>query len=254
MTSNEIHQLLEAKYKEYNNKDFIERDPIRIPHRFSKLQDIEIAAFWTAILAWGNRTTIINKATELFELMGNSPHQFILNHKETDLKPFVDFKHRTFQADDTLYFIEFLRHHYSQHDSLENAFFPQENMTVFDALSSFRKYFFSLGTHLDRTKKHIASPLRKSTCKRLNMFLRWMVRYDEQGVDFGLWTRCTPDKLMIPFDVHVQNVSKSLGLLTRKQRDWKAVEQITEALRKYDPNDPVKYDYALFGMGVTEKW
>lgn len=252
----DVKSFLDKYYRLYNNKDFIKDDPIQIPHRYSKKQDIEITAFWTAILAWGQRKTIINKATELFERMDNSPHDFICNHKEKDLEKFLDFKHRTFQSDDTLYFIYFLRHHYLQSDTLEDAFFADDmtgcDTAHHDGLVRFREYFFSLENHLQRTKKHISSPARKSTCKRLNMFLRWMVRTDKHGVDFGIWNKINPSQLMMPLDVHVDRVARHLGLLKRKQKDWQAVEELTGNLRKLDPKDPVKYDYALFGYGANE--
>jgi len=253
----DVKSFLEKYYQQYNNRDFIKDDPIQIPHRFSKKQDVEITAFWTAILAWGQRKTIINKATELFERMDNSPHDFIINHKDADLKKFLNFKHRTFQADDTLYFIHFLKYHYKQYDSLEEAFFPgkitDSNKVHYYGLVRFREYFFSLENHLHRTTKHISSPARKSTCKRLNMFLRWMVRKDKKGVDFGIWNKIEPSQLRIPLDVHVDRVARHLKLLTRKQRDWGAVEELTTNLRKLDPIDPVKYDFALFGFGANEK-
>jgi len=252
----DVKSFLDKYYLQYNNKEFLKEDPIQIPHRFSKKQDVEITAFWTAILAWGQRKTIINKATELFNLMDNSPHDFIIGHQEKDLEKFLAFKHRTFQSDDTLYFIHFLKHHYQNNDSLEDAFIPDSetnNDTTFEGLVGFRQYFFSLENHLRRTEKHISSPLKKSTCKRLNMFLRWMVREDGNSVDFGIWKKIKPAQLMMPLDVHVERVARHIGLLTRKQRDWTAVEELTSNLRKLDPTDPVKYDYALFGYGVSEK-
>jgi uncharacterized protein (TIGR02757 family) len=246
----DLKVLLDDLVKKYNNSSFIEADPISIPHQYTLKQDIEITAFWTAILAWGQRKTIINKATQLFEMMDNKPYDFIRNHQSSDLKPFEHFKHRTFQADDTLYFIEFLKHHYSSNESLESAFIDSENPGAEAGLNHFRTYFFSLNKHLRRTEKHITAPFKKSTCKRLCMFLRWMVRKDDNGVDFGIWNAIKPADLYMPLDVHVERVAREFKLLKRKQRDWKSVVELTENLRKIDPKDPVKYDFALFGYGV----
>ena len=256
MKLNRIKILLDEYVDRYNKSDFIANDPILIPHRFKKLQDIEIAGFWVAMLAWGQRVTIINKAEELMALMDNAPHDFIVNHKEKDRKAFLGFKHRTFQATDTLYFLEFLQNHYKKHNSLETAFtqnFDSTNLTTEKALIDFQEYFFSLPNAPQRTRKHVATPARKSSCKRLNMFLRWMVRKDDRNIDFGLWKKISPSQLMIPLDVHVARVAAALGLLKRKQRDWSAVVELTTALRQFDANDPVKYDFALFGHGVLEK-
>ncbi len=251
-----LHKFLDECVSKYNTPGFIEDDPICIPHQFSRLQDIEISGFWVAILAWGQRKTIINKAKALMELMGNSPYDFIVNHKEKDRKAFLEFKHRTFQSTDCLYFLEFLQHYYRTHDSLEDAFanhLTPHSSTTESALIGFRETFFSLPYFPQRTQKHIATPARNSSCKRLNMFLRWMVRQDERGVDFGLWKRIKPSQLLMPLDVHVERIGRRYGLLERKQRDWKAVLELTEQLRRFDPEDPVKYDFALFGIGVLEK-
>ncbi|MCC6723259.1 MAG: TIGR02757 family protein [Saprospiraceae bacterium] len=253
MTTTNLRYFLDDCVERFNQPSFIENDPIGVPRRFSKLQDIEITAFWTAMLAWGQRKTIINKANELFGLMDNAPHDFMLNHLETDRKPFLNFVHRTFQATDTLYFLEFFQWFYQNNDSLETAFLM--NMQPSDAhveagLIGFRNLFFSLPDAPQRTQKHIPSPMTKSTCKRLNMFLRWMVRTDDRGVDFGLWKRIQPAQLLIPLDVHVERHARKFGLLTRPQTDWLAVLELTEQLRQFDPNDPVKYDFALFGLGA----
>lgn len=251
MTDSQLKTLLELKVEEYNVPGFIPLDPVSIPHKYSEKQDIEITAFWTSILSWGQRVTIVNKANELFSLMDYSPYDFILNHKESDRKRFENFKHRTFNYTDTLYFLEFLQNHYNSFDTLEDAFLLDGKfIDVESSLIHFRAYFFDHPFAPDRTKKHIASPARKSTCKRLNMFLRWMVRKDNKGVDFGIWNRIKQSELMMPLDVHVERHSRNLGLLKRKQRDWLAVKELTENLRKFDPIDPVKYDFALFGMGV----
>lgn len=253
MNKDVLKEELDAKVKIYNNASFIEADPICIPHRFTELQDIEISAFWTAMFSWGQRKTIINKSNELFALMDNAPYDFITNHQPKDLKPLLNFKHRTFQPDDTLYFIHFFNFYYREYDSLEAAFcLPGEKASVKERLSHFHEFFFSLPDHLQRTKKHVSTPTRNSSCKRLNMFLRWMVRRDKNGVDFGLWDRIPIDALMIPLDVHVFKVAQKLGLLKRQKTDWLAVEELTKALRKLDPKDPVKYDFALFSMGVLE--
>lgn len=251
-----MKNFLDKKVDFYNRPRFIEDDPIQIPHRFSKLQDVEIMGFWTAVLAWGQRKTIINKANELVDLMDDAPHDFMVNHLESDRKRFLDFKHRTFQATDTLYFLEFLQCFYKKNNTLEAAFsqFIDENdETIEGGLIGFHDLFFSLDVAPQRTRKHIATPARKSTCKRLNMFLRWMVRKDDKGVDFGLWKTIKPAQLLIPLDVHVERVGRDLGLIKRKQRDWKTVLELTQNLREFDPEDPVKYDFALFGIGVTEK-
>ncbi len=248
-----LFQLLESKVAIYNQSSFIENDPISIPHRLNKLQDIEIMGFWAAMLAWGLRKTIINKCNELLELMDGAPHDFICNHQSKDLKRFEHFKHRTFNATDALYFIEFFKHYYSKNDSLENAFvrfLTPTDAHIGNALKGFHELFFSLPHAPQRTRKHVSTPIRKSACKRLNMFLRWMVRKDDKGVDLGLWNEIKPSQLLCPLDVHVDRVGRKLGLIQRKQRDWQTVLELTSNLRKFDSNDPVKYDFALFGIGV----
>lgn len=252
----DIKRLLEQCVNRYNQPAFIPDDPISIPHRFSCLQDIEITGFWAAMLAWGQRKTIINNATELIRLMDGAPYDFIMNHEEKDRARFLSFKHRTFQATDALYFLEFFQQYYRQHDSLEDAFarsLRPSDPHVGPALTGFHELFFSLPFAPERTRKHIATPARKSACKRLNMFLRWMVRRDDKGVDFGLWRRIRPAQLLMPLDVHVDRVARRLGLLERKQVDWQTVLELTDRLRAFDSEDPVKYDFALFGLGVLEK-
>jgi len=248
LNKTQLKAFLETHVSIINTAEFIAKDPISIPKRFTKLQDIEITAFWTSMLSWGQRVTIINKCNELFELMDNAPFDFIKNHKEKDRKRFEDFKHRTFQYTDTLFFLEFLNWYYNSYDSLEDAFLNGENAE--SRLTNFNKMFFSLENAPRRTQKHIASPAKNSTCKRLNMFLRWMVRSDDSNVDFGLWKKFSSAELMIPLDVHVERVARKLKLLKRKQRDWKAVVELTDNLKKFDAKDPIKYDYALFGLGV----
>jgi uncharacterized protein (TIGR02757 family) len=251
--NNFVADLLEQKYLQYNQPNFIPNDPVSIPHLFSKKQDIELVGFWAAILAWGQRKTIINKSKELIQLMDGSPHDFILNHQDSDLKAFLNFKHRTFNATDTLYFIAWFRDFYSKHDSLEFAFsqfITADNPTVEQGLIGFHDLFFSLEDYPERTKKHIATPARNSTCKRLTMFLRWMVRKDDKGVDFGIWNTISPAQLICPCDVHVDRVARKLGLIQRERTDWKTALELTQKLKELDSSDPAKYDFALFGLGV----
>lgn len=251
-----LKDFLDRCVAAFNQENFIENDPIQIPHRFSKLQDIEIMGFWVAMLAWGQRKTIINKSNELIELMDGAPHDFMLNHEEQDRKRFLNFKHRTFQATDTLYFLEFFQQYYQQNESLETAFstaLSDTDETIEAALIHFHDTFFSLPNAPQRTRKHVATPVRKSTCKRLNMFLRWMVRKDERGVDLGCWDNIKPSQLLMPLDVHVDRVARRLGLIQRKQTDWRTVTELTANLRAFAPSDPVQYDFALFGLGVNQK-
>lgn len=265
MRATSLKDFLDKKVDEYNQPSFIKDDPISVPHLFKKKQDIEIAGFFAAIFSWGNRTTIINKSTELMQLMDNAPLDFCLHHSSKELKQLTGFRHRTFNSTDLLYFIEFLNYHYSSHKSLETAFIPHpqllsknvegSNIPVVEAaLKYFHNYFFSLKHVPARTQKHIATPERKSSCKRLNMFLRWMVRKDDTGVDFGIWNTISPSQLICPLDLHVVRVAKRLGLLHRKQTDWQAAMELTQYLRTLDKHDPVKYDFALFGLGVMEKY
>ena len=257
MNTKELKSFLDSKVKLYNTTAFIKNDPITIPHHFKKKQDIEIAALFAATLAWGNRTTIIKKCTELMQLMDNAPHDFILQHTEDDLKRLLHFKHRTFNTTDLLYFIHFLNHHYSNNKSLENAFsngLSKKDDITENALIYFHDLFFSLEDSPKRTQKHIPTPKRKSTCKRMNMFLRWMVRQDDNGVDFGIWKTIKPSLLICPIDLHVDRVARKLGLIHRKQNDWQTALELTERLKEFDPIDPVKYDFALFGLGVIEKY
>ena len=252
-----LKDFLDKKVDEYNQPSFIDADPICIPHSFSKKQDIEIAGFFAAIFAWGNRTTIINKSKELMKLMDNAPHDFCLNHNENSLRSLANFKHRTFTYIDLLYFIEFFKHHYLQHSSLETAFsqwMNKKDLTIEKALIGFHHYFFSLPDISQRTKKHIATPEKNSTSKRLNMFLRWMVRKDKKGVDFGIWKSISPAQLICPIDLHVARVARRFNLIERKQIDWLTALDLTNHLKKFDDNDPVKYDFALFGLGVVEKF
>lgn len=254
---NKLKDFLDKKADEFNQPSFISSDPICIPHRYSKKQDIEIAGFFASIFAWGNRTTIINKTNGLLRLMDDDPHHFVLHHSYKELKQFLEFKHRTFNPTDLLYFIEFLKHHYSMASSLETAFskwMKKEDQDVENALTGFYHYFFSLPDAPTRTRKHIASPSKGSTCKRLNMFLRWMVRKDNHGVDFGIWKKISPSQLVCPVDVHVARVARRFNLIDRKTIDWLTAVELTNELKKFDPADPAKYDFALFGLGVAEKF
>jgi uncharacterized protein (TIGR02757 family) len=252
MKKPDLVTFLNAKVDHYDQPSFIPADPVSIPHLFTKKQDIEIAGFFAATFAWGNRTTIIQKSRELMELMDMQPHNFCLDPDEKRLQRLLFFKHRTFNPTDLLYFVEFFRHHYSQHKSLETAF-TMHGDTIEEMLIGFHHYFFSLEHVPPRTKKHIATPERKSSCKRLNMFLRWMVRNDGRGVDFGIWKKISPSQLICPLDVHVSRVAKRFNLLKRKQTDWQAAVELTNYLRTLDKNDPVKYDFALFALGAIEK-
>ena len=277
----ELKNFLDSKVEQYNQPNFIANDPVCIPHLFEKKQDIEIAGFFAAVLAWGQRKTIINKCKELLGRMDNAPYDFVVNHTNSDLKRLLNFKHRTFNDTDLLYFISFFKQHYQNFDSLEQAFVPRQdvfradylevssikpeityasevcyaaelNFSIEQALNHFRQYFFSLEDFPHRTKKHISSPKQKSTCKRLNMFLRWMVRIDQKGVDFGIWNTLQPKDLICPCDVHVDRVGRLLGLINRKQTDWLTAIELTDNLKQFDPSDPVKYDFALFGLGVEK--
>lgn len=256
MDMKRLKNLLDEKVRLYNQPSFIIKDPVSIPHRFTKKQDIEISGLFAAVLAWGNRTAIINNCNRLMAWMDEAPHDFILNHKETDLKQFLGFAHRTFNATDLLYFISFLQYHYQQHDSLEDAFVTTKKYkedTVEQALVYFHNYFFSIA-HPERTKKHISTPARKSACKRLNMYLRWMVRKDKQGVDFGIWNKIHPHQLVCPLDVHVARVAHRLELLDNDKSNWQNALQLTYHLRELNREDPAVYDYALFGMGMAERF
>ncbi|MBB1643612.1 TIGR02757 family protein [Sphingobacterium sp. UME9] len=250
----DLKDFLDKKVDEYNQPGFIPNDPISIPHQFSAKQDIEIMGFLASIMAWGQRKTIINKCNELVARMDGSPYDYMINHQEQDLKTLLGFKHRTFNDTDILYFVSFFKHHYQHFESLEDAFLVgQENREEVDlemALNAFKTYFFSLPDYPVRTRKHISSPAQKSTVKRINMFLRWMVRKDTKGVDFGLWHRLSPKDLICPCDVHVERVARKFGLITLDKVNWKTAQELTANLRLLDPLDPVKYDFALFGLGV----
>jgi len=248
----ELKDLLEHKFDLYNSKNFIIEDPISIPHAYNQKEDIEIISFLISIISWGNRKSIIKSGNKLREILGSSPIDFIMRFKEKDLKK-IDFVHRTFNKFDLIYFLKSLKNIYQNHDGLENVFSKNLNDEfMYNNISNFRKIFFSLN-HEKRTEKHISNPKKKSACKRINMFLRWMVRNDGV-VDFGIWKMIKPSMLSCPLDVHTANIGRKLNLISRKQNDLKTVLELDKKLRLFDKNDPVKYDYALFGMGVYEKF
>ena len=255
ISSTEIKAFLEEKYLQYNNPSFIECDPISIPHGFPESRDREISGFLTASIAWGRRDLILRSSRLLLELMDNSPYEFIMSANENELLRFTRFVHRTFNGTDCIYFIRGLRHIYSNFGSMEDVLLHgmKGSGSVKDGLAYLRSIFFSL-PHAIRNEKHFADVTGGAAGKRLNMFLRWMVRKDNFGVDFGIWEKVDPARLYIPLDLHSGNTARRLGLLTRKMNDWKAVEELTEILREFDPSDPVKYDFALFGLGVNEKF
>ncbi len=252
--SGETQQFLDRMVQQWNNPTFIPKDPIYVPHQFELKQDKEIMGLFAAVFAWGQRKTIINKSLELAERMNNQPYEFILNHTDADLQQLLGFKHRTFNDTDLLYFVDYLHRHYSEHETLEDAFIPTEGFATMErSLIHFEEQFFDHPNAPRRTRKHIATPARKSACKRINMYLRWMVRDDNNGVDFGLWKQIPQSELICPIDVHVERTARQLGLLTRKQVDWKAALELTENLRQLDPHDPCKYDFALFGLSIEGK-
>lgn len=250
----EVKALLDEKYFQFNNTSFIQTDPISIPHQFSKKEDIEIASLLVATIAWGQRTSIINNGNKLMRLMNDEPHDFILNFSKKDALRFEGFVHRTFNSTDCVFFLNSLKHIYKKHGGLEAAFstdFSSKETDVKNAITNFRALFLNT-EHQSRSEKHISNPSAKSSAKRLCMFLRWMVRKDKHGVDFGIWKSIKPAQLCLPLDLHTGNVSRKLGLLNRTQNDWQAVEEITSVLRNFDKNDPIKYDFSLFGLGAFE--
>ncbi|MCS7018521.1 MAG: TIGR02757 family protein [Cytophagales bacterium] len=252
----DLQDLLDRAVAYYNRPAFIAHDPIQIPHRFKQLQDREITGLFAAILAWGQRQTIVRSAEKIVALMGGAPYRFVLYHQPDELAALQNFVHRTFNGTDLLYFVHFLRWYYERYESLETAFsngMTPTDPTVEKGLIYFHRLFFSLEEAPWRTRKHIATPERKSACKRLNMFLRWMVRRDEAGVDFGCWQQIRPAQLVCPLDVHVARVATKLGLLKRPRNDWQAALELTANLRRFNPQDPVRYDFALFGIGLSEK-
>lgn len=254
MNKSELKSFLDEKVTLYNNPNFIESDPIQVPHRFSTKEDIEISGFLAATIAWGNRKMIISNAKKMMTLMGNSPYDFVINHQEYHLEKLENFVHRTFNSGDLITFVKGLQNIYNHHGGLEGVFSRNiEGHSTQKGISEFKKVFFEIH-HQNRTQKHISDPLNNSAAKRINMFLRWMVRNDNKGVDFGIWKNIPMAALSCPLDVHSGNVARKLELLIRKQNDAKALLELDSNLRKLDPNDPVKYDFALFGLGVFEKF
>jgi uncharacterized protein (TIGR02757 family) len=254
MNKKELKEFLDEKVFQYNNTDFIESDPIQIPHLFSSKEDIEISGFLIATIAWGNRKSIINNGNKLMEIMGDAPYDFVMNFSEMDSEKFSGFKHRTFNEYDLTFFIKALQNIYLNHGGMEAIFSKNtKKMSLQPAIHEFKKVFFEI-PHLPRTQKHISDPLKNSAAKRINMYLRWMIRNDNSGVDFGIWKDISPSLLSCPLDVHSGNVARKLKLLSRKQNDGKAVSELDTALRKMDSADPVKYDFALFGLGAFEKF
>lgn len=251
MNFNELKEYLDFKADQYNNPNFIESDPIQIPHKYKIKEDIEISGFLASTIAWGNRKMIINSATKMMNAMGNNPYDFVMNASNSQIDTIDNIVHRTFNSEDFRYFIKALRNIYTNHQGLEKVFSNNADLNLQERLSNFKKIFFQL-EHPLRTTKHISDPLKGSSSKRLNMFLRWVIRNDNKGVDFGIWKSISPSELSCPLDVHSGNVARSLGILSRKQNDAKALQELDEALRKFDPTDPVKYDFALFGLGVFE--
>ena len=252
MTQSELKDFLDEKVIQYNTLDFIESDPVQIPHLFSQKEDIEIAGFLSATIAWGNRKMIIKNSRRMMDLMGNAPYDFVMSHTEIDLETLESFVHRTFNGGDFSTFIRSLKHIYENHGGLEAVFNKhQENHSMQKSIHEFKKLFFEI-PHQNRTQKHISDPLNNSAAKRINMYLRWMIRQDNKGVDLGIWKSIPASALSCPLDVHSGSVARKLGLLTRKQNDGKALSELDLQLRKLDKSDPVKYDFALFGLGVFE--
>ena len=248
-----LKEFLDIKYEEYNNTSFIENDPIQIPHKFKTKEDIEISGFLTATIAWGNRKSIINSSKRMMELLENDPHNFIINHSDNDLKSLLGFVHRTFNGYDFIQFVKSLKNIYCNHGGLEMVFLNNmKDNSLHNSIHQLKNIFFEI-EHLKRTRKHVSDPFKGSAAKRINMFLRWMVRKDDKGVDFGIWNSINQKNLSCPLDVHSGNIARKLGILKRKQNDHKAVLELDNSLRKYDESDPVKYDFALCGIGVNEK-
>ena len=251
----DLKEFLDQKYYQFNTIDFIAEDPIRIPHQFDRKEDIEISGFLAALIAWGKRSIIIRNAQRLVEMMDMEPFDFVMNASDDDMGPFANFVHRTFNSQDCIALLKSLRNVYQNHDGLEGIFssgIKKEDSDVFNGIIHARNIIISHPEFPSRTHKHVANPAKGSSAKRINMYLRWMVRPGTAGVDFGLWKKISPSQLICPLDVHTGNVARKLEILTRKQNDWKAAIELTENLRKYDPKDPVKYDFSLFGLGVYD--
>ncbi len=253
ISTDELKEFLDFKVQQYNKPSFIEQDPISIPHQFSTKEDIEISTFLTATISWGNRKAILKAANDLMGIMGESPFDFVMNSTSNQLNRASNFYYRTFNGSDLTYFIQSLRNIYLNHGGLETIFSQNTNNNLHDSITNFRSLFFEL-PHEERTEKHISNPSKGSAAKKLHMMLRWLVRKDSNGVDFGIWKGISPSTLSIPLDLHSGNTARKLGLLSRKQNDLKAVVEIDSICRKFDPNDPAKYDFALFGLGVNENF
>jgi len=250
----ELKEFLDAKVIQYNRPQFLDSDPIQIPHQFTKKEDVEISGFLTATIAWGNRKSIIKNANSMMQLLDQAPYDFVLNHTDNDLDRFTGFVHRTFNSEDISYFIKALKNIYIHHNGIEELISKNVNLdSIQESISDFKRVFFEI-PHPKRTTKHVSDPLNGSAAKRINMFLRWMVRDNSTGVDFGIWNKISSAQLSCPLDVHSGNVARKLGLLKRKQNDAKALAELDAYLRRLDPKDPVKYDFALFGLGVFEKF
>lgn len=247
----ELKEYLDFKANQYEHPSFLESDPLKLVHLFTKKEDCEIIGFLVATIAWGNRKSIISSAERLIEIMKNEPYHFVMNYR--NIKQLKNFVHRTFNHQDLDFFIRSLQNIYAKHKGLESAFTTnQDYPEIKSRILNFRNLFLEI-SHEQRSKKHISNPLQNSACKRINMFLRWMVRSNNRGVDLGIWTSISTAELLLPLDVHTSRNARMLGLLSRKQDDWNALEELMEKLRKMDPTDPVKYDFALFGIGVNEK-
>lgn len=253
MTQAELKEFLDKKAEQYDRPEFIGSDPIQIPHRYVLKEDIEISAFLTATIAWGNRKSIITSANRMMELMGNAPFDFVMSHTESDLEKLDGFVHRTFNGEDLKHFIRGLSYIYRYHDGMEGVFSKHSDTFLHNSIHEFKKHFFEI-PHPTRTQKHVSDPLKNSAAKRIHMYLRWMVRPNTTGVDFGLWKSIRPCQLSCPLDVHTGNIARKLGIIKRKQNDFKTVTELDTYLRKLDKDDPVKYDFALFGLGAFEKF
>ncbi len=252
MKKAELKEFLEAKVLQYNTPDFIAEDPISIPHSYAKKEDIEISGFLVSVFAWGQRKVILKNGFRLMELMDNDPHEFVVSHSKSDLKSVQKFVHRTFNGEDCTFFLQRLQQIYLKEGGLENVFASAYKGNMQEGLSLFKSKFFD-GSHPHRTEKHLPDPMKGASAKRINMYLRWMVRKDNAGVDFGIWKKIKPAALYCPLDVHSGNVARKLTLLKRTQNDWEAVEELNAVLKSFDPKDPVKYDFALFGLGVNQE-
>lgn len=254
MMDNSTKELLDELWLRYDRPDFIAPDPISIPHSFSSQADREVSGLLAATIAWGNRKAIVRSAQRMMDYLDQRPYEFVVGASEQELKTLTSYVHRTFNGTDLDCFVRAIRRICQEHGSLgewfENQYLLRGDMRL--VLADFRTLFFE-APHPQRSEKHLSSIAKGAACKRLNMYLRWMVRPDPRGVDFGYWRKIPASALYLPLDLHSGNIARQLGLLTRRQNDWKAVEEVMTQLRKADPNDPVKYDYALFGVGINNQ-